>query len=108
MNPDRILAYPSDFTSKTGAMQTAVAVGLIGGYNPSVPAGPYRRAAADDDTGEVRAVELDGHPFFVATRFQPERAALRGETAPLVVAFLQACVSRVSGSPPKQTAFAAR
>ena len=40
--------------------------------------------AADDATGEVRAVELDGHPFFVAALFQPERAALRGEPAPLV------------------------
>jgi CTP synthase (UTP-ammonia lyase) len=36
-------------------------------------------------------VEIDGHPFFVATLFQPERAALKGETAPLITAFLAAC-----------------
>ena len=43
--------------------------------------------------GEVRAVELDGHPFFVATLFQPERATLRGLAAPLVVAFVKACAT---------------
>src|SRR5262245_56117215 len=58
------------------------------GLNPSFQAillrGPLR-AAADDATGEVRAVELDDHPFFVATLFQPERAALNGRL-PLLVA----------------------
>jgi len=47
---------------------------------------------AVDDDGEVRALELQGHSFFVATLFQPERAALKGEAAPLVNAFLRACV----------------
>jgi len=50
------------------------------------------RGVVVDDGGEVRAVELDGHPFFVATLFQPEREALRGEAVPLVEAFLAACV----------------
>jgi CTP synthase (UTP-ammonia lyase) len=48
------------------------------------------RVAARDDAGEVRAVELAGHPFFVATLFQPERAALRDERHPLVAAFAAA------------------
>ncbi len=48
------------------------------------------RAVARDRAGQVRAVELDGHPFFVATLFQPERAALAGITPPLVRAFVQA------------------
>ncbi|WP_058909763.1 CTP synthase [Entomohabitans teleogrylli] len=43
-----------------------------------------------DEQGEVRAVELSGHPFFVATLFQHERAALKGHPAPLVQAFLSA------------------
>ncbi|MBI2994697.1 MAG: gamma-glutamyl-gamma-aminobutyrate hydrolase family protein [Gammaproteobacteria bacterium] len=51
--------------------------------------GPLRVSALDDQ-GEVRAVELDGHPFFIATLFQPERAALRGQTPPLVSAFVRA------------------
>jgi CTP synthase (UTP-ammonia lyase) len=49
------------------------------------------RACGFDDTGAVRAVELQGHPFFVACLFQPERAALEGRTPPLVNAWLQAC-----------------
>ncbi len=46
--------------------------------------------SARDDAGEVRAVELDGHPFFVATLFQPERAALAGKRHPLIQAFVDA------------------
>lgn len=52
--------------------------------------GPLR-VTARDRAGDVRAVELDGHPFFVATLFQPERAALAGKEVPLVNAFLSAC-----------------
>lgn len=44
------------------------------------------RAPAHDDAGDVRAFELDEHPFFVATLFQPERAALKGQAVPLVEA----------------------
>jgi CTP synthase (UTP-ammonia lyase) len=45
-----------------------------------------------DETGEPRAAELPTtvHPFFIGTLFQPERAALRGETPPLVRAFVRA------------------
>ncbi|CRM71506.1 CTP synthase C-terminal region-related (seleno)protein [Pseudomonas sp. 44 R 15] len=44
-----------------------------------------------DAAGELRAIELLGHPFFVATLFQPERAALKGTTPPLAIALLKAC-----------------
>ncbi|BCG25840.1 hypothetical protein TUM18999_40310 [Pseudomonas tohonis] len=64
------------------------------GLNPQFEAallgGPLR-VGARDASGEVRAVELEGHPFFVATLFQPERAALAGRLPPLVAAFVQAC-----------------
>lgn len=50
------------------------------------------RATAKDAAGEVRAVELEGHPFFVATLFQPERAALENRMPPLVAAFVTAAV----------------
>ena len=43
-----------------------------------------------DEQGDIRAVELTTHPFFVATLFQHERAALEGRPAPLVQAFLHA------------------
>jgi len=44
-----------------------------------------------DAAGDLRAVELLDHPFFVATLFQPERSALKGVTPPLAVALLKAC-----------------
>jgi CTP synthase (UTP-ammonia lyase) len=53
------------------------------------------RVAATDDAGEVRAIELDGHPFFIATLFQPERSGLKGDPHPLVTAF----VAAAAGSP---------
>lgn len=56
---------------------------------PHLAAGPLR-ATAWDDEADVRGVELDGHPFFVATLFQPERAALAGELPPVVRAFVEA------------------
>jgi CTP synthase (UTP-ammonia lyase) len=43
-----------------------------------------------DTEGQVRAVELPGHPFFIGTLFQPERAALAGRDHPLVEAFVRA------------------
>lgn len=64
--------------------------GLNPAFQAALTAGPMR-AAADDETGEVRALELDAHPFFVATLFQPERSALQGNSAPLVEAFVSAC-----------------
>ncbi len=50
------------------------------------------RFVGRDETGEVRALEIDGHPFYVATLFQFERSALReGAPAhPVVVAYLRA------------------
>ncbi|HEY1759514.1 MAG TPA: CTP synthase [Bryobacteraceae bacterium] len=46
------------------------------------------RPTAHSLSGEIRAVELPSHPFFVATLFQHERRALRGEIPPLVRAFI--------------------
>jgi CTP synthase (UTP-ammonia lyase) len=45
-----------------------------------------------DAGGEVRAVELDKHPFFIATLFQHERAALKNILPPLVREFVRASV----------------
>lgn len=72
------------------------------GINPAflsaIVSGPLR-VSAEDRTGEVRAVELEGHPFFVATLFQPERAALIGKTPPLVAAFVRATGAMPGGQP---------
>ena len=48
-------------------------------------------ASGHDSAGDLRAIELLDHPFFVATLFQPERAALKGITPPLALALLKAC-----------------
>ncbi|MEN0584413.1 MULTISPECIES: CTP synthase [unclassified Kosakonia] len=48
------------------------------------------RVTGWDEDGEIRAVELMTHPFFVATLFQHERAALAGRPVPLVQAMLRA------------------
>ena len=55
------------------------------------------RAAATDTLGEPRAVELDGHPFFIATLWQPERAALAGQPVPLAAALAQAAIEYRTG-----------
>ena len=88
-----------------------ICVALLGDYRPGVTAYQAIPRALDlaardlglprehgalsamgrDPGGEVSAVELSGHPFFVATLFQPERAALRGVSPPLVKAFAEAC-----------------
>jgi CTP synthase (UTP-ammonia lyase) len=49
------------------------------------------RASGHDDAGEVRAIELQDHPFFLATLFQPERAALDGRLPPVVAGLVGAC-----------------
>ncbi|MBD2837767.1 CTP synthase [Pseudomonas sp. JM0905a] len=64
--------------------------GLNPTFREALTEGPLR-VAATDAAGAVRAVELEGHPFFVATLFQPERAALIGRLPPLVAAFVNAC-----------------
>lgn len=102
------LVEASDAVRFTPSSRLALAYGALEaretyrcryGLNPALAreltAGPLR-ATATDAAGEVRAVELDGHPFFVATLFQPERAALEGTPPPLAVALLRAAVSAVS------------
>jgi CTP synthase (UTP-ammonia lyase) len=69
--------------------------GLNSRYRRLIESGPLCITAVDDQD-EIRGVELDGHPFFVATLFQPEMAsAAEGSPAsPLVNAFAAACGRR--------------
>jgi CTP synthase (UTP-ammonia lyase) len=67
------------------------------GLNPeyeSIFRGATLKVAARDEAGEVRAMELSGHPFFFGTLYQAERAALRGTEHPLVTAFVEAATRR--------------
>jgi CTP synthase (UTP-ammonia lyase) len=70
------------------------------GLNPSSAAlfeGSDLEVVARSKDGQVRAVELRGHPFFIGTLFQPERAALKRELHPLIRGFVQAASERPVG-----------
>jgi CTP synthase (UTP-ammonia lyase) len=54
-----------------------------------------------DAEGEPRIIELVGHPFFIATLFQPERSALVGIRHPLINAYVQAALSSTHAPPNK-------
>ncbi len=70
------------------------------GLNPEFENALFNSAqlqiGARDDSGEIRAIELKNHPFFIGTLFQPELVALKGELPPLVIAFIQAIVAKQS------------
>lgn len=89
----------SRLTAAYGAAESTEGYHCRYGLNPvfaqELTAGPLR-AVAWDESGEVRAVELEQHPFFVATLFQPERAALVSRTPPLVRAFVAATRQRAA------------
>lgn len=89
----------SQLAAAYGALESPEGYHCRYGLNPAMAreltAGPLR-ATATDAAGEVRAVELDGHPFFIATLFQPARAALAGKVPPLIVALLRAATARAT------------
>ena len=49
-------------------------------------------AAAFGEQRELRAVERAGHPFFMATLFQPQLGSQEGKPHPLLTAYLKAAV----------------
>lgn len=61
--------------------------GLSSSFSNRLALGPLRVCARDTE-GEVRAIEIEGHPFFMATLFQPERSGLVNRKHPLVNAFV--------------------
>ena len=50
----------------------------------------HMRVTGVDSNGDARIIELEQHPFFIGTLFQPERSAFKHIVHPLVRAFLQA------------------
>ncbi len=62
--------------------------GLNPAYEPRFQGQPLKFTGRDR-AGEVRVFELNEHPFFIGTLFQPERSALRGELHPLIGAYLR-------------------
>jgi len=67
--------------------------GLNRRYDSIFNAGPLCATGVDGNE-EVRIVELEGHPFFIATLFQPERSALRNVAHPLVRVFVKAACAQ--------------
>jgi CTP synthase (UTP-ammonia lyase) len=77
------------------------------GLNPTYEVALERgglRVTGRDPAGEARVVELERHPFYLATLFQPERAALRGGNHPLVAAFVAAAAAHHSAARRSPTA----
>ena len=72
------------------------------GLNPhyeSLLADADLRISGRDSGGEVRIVELETHPFYVATLFQPERSAFKGHAHPLITAYVAAMLEQRAGAP---------
>jgi CTP synthase (UTP-ammonia lyase) len=69
--------------------------GLNASYAGHLDRGPLR-VSARDAAGDVRAAELDGHPFFFGTLYQPERSGLEGHPHPLITAFVAAAARAAS------------
>ncbi|GIH25651.1 CTP synthase [Acrocarpospora phusangensis] len=53
-----------------------------------------------DSAGAVRVLELPGHPFFLATLFQPELAGDGTRPHPIITAFASASVARAASRVP--------
>ena len=58
--------------------------------------GPLRITGWDSNH-EARVVELDEHPFYVGTLFQPELSAFHDRWSPVIRAFFQAAMFRNAG-----------
>jgi CTP synthase (UTP-ammonia lyase) len=66
--------------------------GLDPRYLATLEAGGVRFTAHDED-GAARALELDGHPFFLGTLFQPELAGDGTRAHPVIRAFAAAAAA---------------
>jgi CTP synthase (UTP-ammonia lyase) len=76
--------------------------GLNERYLPRLEEAGMVAAARADDAG-IEAFELPGHPFYLATLFQPQMgSSSASELSPILAAFLDAAVerSRVAGAGP--------
>lgn len=91
----RFILTPGSRTAAAyGASETTEQYGICNyGLNPAFAAQVARagfRVAGVDEDGETRIMELEGHPFFFGTLFQPERSAFKGIVHPLIRAFMEA------------------
>ncbi|GGQ18011.1 CTP synthase C-terminal region-related (seleno)protein [Streptosporangium pseudovulgare] len=71
--------------------------GLDPAYVPVLEEGGLRFTGRGEE-GAVRVLELPGHPFFLATLFQPELAGDGSRPHPAITAFASAAVARASAA----------
>ena len=64
-------------------------------YVDTLRSGPLRVVGSDDE-GEVRVVELPGHPFFVGTLFLPQMRSRPGLPHPVILGFMKSVLAPVS------------
>lgn len=69
--------------------RTTCDYGLAPGFEHLASSGGMA-VAASDATGEVRAVDRPGHPFFLGTLYQPQLSSEPGRPHPIFSAFLAA------------------
>jgi CTP synthase (UTP-ammonia lyase) len=90
-----------DITFTPGSQLDRIFAGQVAheGYHCNYGPNPAYRARFElaglrftgfDTEGQIRAIELPGHPFFIGTLFQPERSALEDRRHPLIEAFVRA------------------
>ncbi len=65
--------------------------GLNPKFRDSIEKGQLKVTGVDLD-GEVRAIELTDHPFFVGTLYQPQISSTLKSPHPLIVAYLKAAL----------------
>ncbi len=90
----RVVATPSGrFSALLGADESLEEFNCNYGLNADLAgifAGSDLVFVAHDGLEQIRAFQLNRHPFFVGTLFQPERRALAGSLHPVVRAFFEA------------------
>jgi CTP synthase (UTP-ammonia lyase) len=66
--------------------------GLNKSYTGQLVSGGLKITALSAD-GEVRAFEIDNHPFFMGTLFQPALTSTADEPNPIIAAFVKKCMA---------------
>ena len=65
--------------------------GLNPKFRDSIEKGQLKVTGVDND-GEVRAIELADHPFFIGTLYQPQISSTPENPHPLIVAYLKSAL----------------
>lgn len=67
--------------------------GLNTKYRESIERGKLKVSGVDLE-GEVRAIELSDHPFFIGTLYQPQLSSSSENPHPLIISYLRAVSER--------------